>query len=149
MEKFEPKIICFACNWCTSAGADLAGTSRMKYKPNVTIIRIMCSSRVDPQHILWAFIQGADGVIVGGCHPGDCHYINGNYKTARRIPLLRRILENFGIESERLQLEWISASEGVKFVKVINEFTEKIRSLGPLKLPVAETKMKVMNSYGG
>jgi len=134
MGKFEPKIVSFACNWCTSAGADLAGTSRMEYLPNSVIIRVMCSSRVDPQHILWAFKKGADGVFIGGCHPGDCHYIDGNYKTLRRTRLLKRMLEDFGIEPERLHLEWVSASEGQKFVQVINEFTNKIKKLGALDL---------------
>jgi F420-non-reducing hydrogenase iron-sulfur subunit len=135
MAKFEPKIISFACNWCTSAGADLAGTSRMEYTPNSIMIRVMCSSRVDPQHILWAFKQGADGVFIGGCHPGDCHYIDGNYKTLRRYKILEKVLSDFGIEPERLRLEWVSAAEGKKFVTVINEFTEKVRDLGPLNLP--------------
>ncbi|MFW6140664.1 MAG: hydrogenase iron-sulfur subunit [Acidobacteriota bacterium] len=135
MERFEPKIVSFACNWCTSAGADLAGTSRMEYLPNSVIIRVMCSSRVDPQHILWAFKKGADGVFIGGCHPGDCHYIDGNYKTLRRLKFLKNMLKEFGIEPERLHLEWVSASEGQKFVQVINEFTERIRKLGALNLP--------------
>ena len=134
MERFEPKIICFACNWCTSAGADLAGTSRMEYDPQGVIIRVMCSSRVDPQHVLWAFRKGADGVLLGGCHPGDCHYIDGNYKTLRRMVFLKKLLGEFGIEPERLRLEWISAAEGKKFVTVMNEFTNQIRNMGPLKL---------------
>jgi F420-non-reducing hydrogenase iron-sulfur subunit len=134
MERFEPKIICFACNWCTSAGADLAGTSRMEYDPQGVIIRVMCSSRVDPQHVLWAFRKGADGVLLGGCHPGDCHYIDGNYKTLRRMVFLKKLLGEFGIEPERLRLEWISAAEGKKFVTVMNEFTAQIRNMGPLKL---------------
>lgn len=134
MKDFEPKIICFFCKWCTSAGADLAGTSRMEYKPNTVNIRLMCSSRLDPQHIIWAFKKGADGVLVGGCHPGDCHYIDGNYKTWRRVMLLKKMLKGFGIPEERLRLEWISSSEGKRFVEVTNEFIEEIRSLGPLKL---------------
>jgi len=133
MSNFEPKIITFACNWCTSAGADLAGTSRLEYLPNSIIIRVMCSSRVDPQHILWAFKKGADGVLVGGCHPGDCHYLDGNYKTLRRVKMLKKLIEDFGIEPERLRLEWVSAAEGTKFVSVMNEFTEQIRKLGPLE----------------
>ena len=133
MANFEPKIITFACNWCTSAGADLAGTSRMEYLPNSIIIRVMCSSRVDPQHILWAFKKGADGVFVGGCHPGDCHYLDGNTKTLRRVKMLKKLLEDFGIEPERLRLEWVSAAEGKKFVTVMNEFIEQIRKLGPLE----------------
>ncbi len=131
---FEPRIVCFLCKWCTSAGADLAGTSRMKYEPNSTNIRVMCSSRVDPQHILWAFAKGADGILIGGCHPGDCHYLTGNYKTLRKVPILKKVLEEFGIEGKRLRLEWISASEGKKFVEVTNNFIDEIRSLGPLNL---------------
>ncbi|MBL7075625.1 hydrogenase iron-sulfur subunit [candidate division KSB1 bacterium] len=137
---FEPKIICFLCKWCTYAGADLAGTSRMQYAPNGVNIRLMCSSRLDPQHILWAFEQGADGVLVGGCHPGDCHYQEGNYKTLRRMTLLEKLLIQFGLEKGRLRLEWISAAEGNKFVEVMNEFTEQIRSLGPLKLRTEERR---------
>lgn len=133
-EKFEPKIICFFCKWCTSAGADLAGTSRMEYKPNILNIKVNCSSRVDPQHILLAFKRGTDGVLVSGCHPGDCHYQNGNYKTFRKISLLKKVIKEFGIDEKRLRLECISASEGKKFVEVTNEFTEQIRSIGPLKL---------------
>jgi F420-non-reducing hydrogenase iron-sulfur subunit len=106
----------------------------MEYLPNSVMIRVMCSSRVDPQHVLWAFQKGADGVFIGGCHPGDCHYIDGNYKTLRRVKMLEKLLEGFGIEPERIHLEWVSAAEGKKFVSVINEFTEKIRKLGPLNL---------------
>jgi len=138
---FEPKIMCFLCKWCTYAGADLAGTSRMQYAPNATNLRVMCSSRVDPQHILYAFKQGADGVFIGGCHPGDCHYVEGNYKTLRRVILFKRMLEALGIDKRRLRLEWISGAEGKKYVKVMNEFTEEIRALGPLDLEkVALTK---------
>jgi F420-non-reducing hydrogenase iron-sulfur subunit len=129
---FEPKIVGFFCKWCTSAGADLAGTSRKKYPPNVIPIRVFCSSRVDPQHILHAFKNGADGVLIGGCHFADCHYIDGNYKTARRIPILKNLLKSFGIDEKRLRLEWISAAEGEKFTKVVKEMTESIRALGPL-----------------
>ena len=135
---FEPKIVCFVCKWCTSAGADLAGTSRLQYTPNGVNIRFMCSSRVDPEHIIWAFREGADGVLIGGCHPGDCHYQDGNYKTQARVSLLKRLLDDFGIERDRLRLEWISAAEGVKFAEVMNEFTEELRSRGPLKLAVKE-----------
>ena len=133
-DRFEPKIMCFFCKWCTSAGADLAGTSRMQYKPNTVNVRVMCSSRVDPQHILHAFTHGADGVLIGGCHPGDCHYQTGNYKTQRKVPMLRKLLEDMGIDANRLRLEWISASEGRKFVDVTNAFIDEIRSLGPLNL---------------
>lgn len=133
MNNFEPKIIGFICKWCTSAGADLAGTTRMKYPPNMIPITIFCSSRVDPQYILWSFKNGADGVFIGGCHPNDCHYQDGNYKTMKRIPILKNLLKELGIEQERLRLEWISASEADKFRKTITEFTETIRKLGPLK----------------
>ena len=131
---FEPQIISFLCKWCTYAGADLAGTSRMQYVPSSVNLRVMCSSRIDPQHILYAFKQGADGVFIGGCHPGECHYVEGNYKTLRRILLLKQMLEDLGIDKNRLRLEWISAAEGKKYVQVINEFTEQVRALGPLVL---------------
>lgn len=131
---FEPRIIGFLCNWCSYTGADLAGTARMKYPPNVMSIRVMCSGRVDPSFILDAFGKGADGVLVCGCHPGDCHYVEGNYKCMRRIPLTRKLIESFGIDKERLRLEWVSASEGGRFQEVIKEFTEQIRALGPLQL---------------
>ena len=133
---FEPKIIGFLCNWCSYTGADLAGVSRIKSAPNVRIIRTMCSGRVDPAFVLKAFQLGADGVVVMGCHLGDCHYQEGNYKTIRRIPFLKRLIQQFGIDPRRLRLEWVSASEGDRFAEVVNEFTEEIRSLGPLKLPV-------------
>jgi len=135
MEKnFEPKIIGIFCNWCTYAAADLAGVSRMQYSPNIRIIRVMCSGRIHPEFIIYAFKNGADGVLIGGCHPGDCHYIEGNYKNLRRYLLLKKLLKQFGIEEERLRLEWISASEADKFVKVVNEFTETIRKLGPIPI---------------
>ncbi len=132
---WSPQIIGFACNWCTYAGADLAGTSRMKYPVNIRIIRLMCTGRIDPIFILDAFLDGADGVFVGGCHPGDCHYTSGNYKAQRRIILTKKLLQQFGIEPERLQLEWISASEGARFAQVVTKFTERIKFLGsnPLK----------------
>ncbi len=131
-EAFEPRIVGFFCNWCTYLAADLAGTSRMKYAPNVRVVRTMCSGRVDPQLILWAFHNGADGVLIGGCHPGDCHYQEGNYKTLRRTTLLRTMLGQLGIEPKRLRLEWISASEGERLRDVMNEFSSQIRQLGPL-----------------
>ena len=133
-QEFTPSIVGFFCNWCTYLAADLAGTSRMKYAPNVSVVSTMCSGRVDPQLILWAFRNGADGVLVGGCHPGDCHYQEGNYKAMRRANLLRKMLPQFGIEPERVRLEWISASEGERLRDVVNEFTEQIRRLGPLRL---------------
>ncbi len=131
---FEPRIVAFFCNWCTYTAADLAGTARMTYAPHVRVIRLMCSGRLDPQFVLAAFRHGADGVLIGGCHPGDCHYQEGNYKALRRYRLLKRLLREMGIEEERLRLEWISASEGDRVQKVANEFTETIRRLGPLRL---------------
>lgn len=134
-QNWEPKIIAFFCNWCTYTAADLAGVSKLSYAPNVRIIRVMCSGRVDPQFVLSAFANGADGVLIGGCHPGDCHYSEGNYKTLRRISLLKKMLTQFGIEYDRVRLEWISGAEGEKVKTVINEMTDKIRKLGPLNLP--------------
>jgi F420-non-reducing hydrogenase iron-sulfur subunit len=134
---FEPNILAILCTWCSYTGADLAGTSRIPYSPNVKVIRVMCSGRVDPTFVLKAFQTGADGVLVCGCHPGDCHYQEGNMKALRRMPLLRKMLDQFGIEPERVRLEWVSASEGDLFAKISNEFTEKIRSLGPFR--IAET----------
>jgi len=128
---FEPRIVGFLCNWCAYSGADLAGTSRFQYPTNVDIIRVMCSGRVDPIFVLKAFQIGADGVLVCGCHLGDCHYSEGNYKTARRIPLLTKVLQQFGIEPGRLRLEWVSASEGERFAAIVKEMTEQIRVLGP------------------
>jgi len=132
--EFEPKIVAFFCNWCTYTAADLAGTARMSYQPNVRVVRVMCSGRLDPQFILKAFREGADGVLIGGCHPGDCHYQEGNYKALRRFTLLKRMLADFGIEPERVRLEWIAASEGDKVQKTINQMTEQVRRLGPLDL---------------
>ena len=131
---FEPKIVGFICKWCTSAAADLAGVTRLKYQPNSVNIRVMCSSRVDPVHILQAFQSGADGVFVGGCHPGECHYQVGNLQTRKRIMMIHRLLKGMGIDPERLRLEWISASEGTKFKKTMNEFIDTIRELGPLNI---------------
>ncbi|TET99768.1 MAG: hydrogenase iron-sulfur subunit [Candidatus Stahlbacteria bacterium] len=133
MNDFEPRIVCFICKWCTYAGADLAGTSRLKHKPNTTNIRLMCSSRLNMEQIFEIFREGADGVFVGGCHPGDCHYMNGNYKTQKRIMILHRILKDFGIEPKRVRLEWISASEGKRYVELMDDFIEEIRELGPLE----------------
>ena len=133
--KWEPRIVAFFCNWCTYTAADLAGVSRMKYAANTRIIRVMCSGRVDPQFVLEAFAKGADGVLIGGCHFGDCHYVEGNYKAARRIRMLRRVLAEMGIEADRFRLEWISASEGEKVKLVVNDMAEKVKALGPLGLP--------------
>ena len=134
-ETFEPRIVAFFCNWCTYTAADLAGVSRLKHAPNIRIIRLMCSGRVDPQFVLDAFAKGADGVLIGGCHPGDCHYMEGNYKALRRVQLLKRMLHDMGIEQERFRLEWISASEGEKVRTVVNDMVAKVRALGPLGLP--------------
>jgi F420-non-reducing hydrogenase iron-sulfur subunit len=131
---FEPKILGLLCNWCSYTGADLAGTARMKDPPNVYSVRVMCSGRVDPGFILDAFKNGADGVLICGCHPGDCHYVEGNYKCMRRIPLTKLVLEKMGIDPNRLRMEWVSASEGARFKDVVTEFTEQIRALGPLTL---------------
>ena len=133
-DEYEPKIISFVCKWCTSAAADLAGVTRLKYQPNSVNIRVMCSSRVDPVHILQAFEKGADGVFVGGCHLGECHYQVGNFKTRRRIIMLHQLLENLGISPKRLRLEWISAAEGPKFKNAMNDFIDTVRELGPLGL---------------
>ena len=131
---WQPRIIAFFCNWCTYTAADLAGVSRYTYEPNVRVIRIMCSGRLDPQFIMKALREGADAVLIGGCHPGDCHYQEGNYKALRRFKLLKQMLKQFGIEDERLRLEWISASEGDKVQKVINDMVDQVRKLGPLNL---------------
>jgi F420-non-reducing hydrogenase iron-sulfur subunit len=132
---FEPRIVAFFCNWCTYTAADLAGTARMLHAPNARVVRLMCSGRLDPQFALAALREGADGVLIGGCHPGDCHYQEGNYKALRRVMLLRQMLYAMGVEPERVRLEWISASEGDKVRKVVNEMTEALRRLGPLRLP--------------
>ena len=132
--KFEPRIVAFFCTWCTYTATDLAGISRMTYPPNARVIRLMCSGRVDPQFVLSAFREGADGVLIGGCHPGDCHYQEGNYNAMRRYKLLKIMLEQLGIEPERLRQEWISASEGERVQTVMSEMTAQIRQLGPLKM---------------
>jgi len=132
---WQPKIVAFFCNWCTYTAADLAGVSRIKHSATIRVIRVMCSGRVDPQFILDSFAKGADGVLIGGCHPGDCHYIEGNYKCMRRFELLKRLVHDMGIEDDRLRLEWISASEGEKVKTVVNDMTAKIKELGPLNLP--------------
>lgn len=133
MSDFEPKIVGFLCNWCSYRGADLAGTARMKCSPNVRTIRVMCSGRVQPDFILKAFQLGADGVLVLGCHPGDCHYAEGNYKLLRRMELLKKMLSQLGIEDERVRLDWVSASEGDRFISIVSDITEKVRTLGPFK----------------
>jgi F420-non-reducing hydrogenase iron-sulfur subunit len=128
---FEPKIVGFLCNWCSYAGADLAGSARIKYLPNIRVVRVMCSGRVEPAFVMKAFACGADGVLITGCHFGDCHYHEGNYKTVRRYALLKRVLNQFGFEDDRVHLEWVSASEGERFAKVADEFIKKIKALGP------------------
>ena len=137
-EEFEPNIIGFLCNWCSYAGADLAGTSRMKYPPNIKSIRVMCSGRVDPVFVLEALRKGADGVLIGGCHPGDCHYQSGNYKANRRMKLLKKLLEDMAVEPERVRFEYISASEGAKFASVVTEFVDELKKMGPN--PLKEVK---------
>ena len=138
MSDYEPKLVGFLCNWCSYAGADLAGVSRFQYPTNLRVIRVMCSGRVHPAHILEAFKDGADGVLVAGCHiPTDCHYISGNFKAQRRVAIVKKLMEQLGIEPERLRLEWISAAEGEKFAKTIRDMTEDLKKLGPS--PVAKT----------
>jgi len=138
MKDFEPNIIGFLCNWCSYAGADLAGTSRIKYPPNIKSIRVMCSGRVDTVFILEALKKGADGVLVAGCHPGDCHYQSGNYKTNRRIKLLKKLLGEMGVEPQRVRFDYVSASEGHKFASVVTEFVDELKKIGPN--PVKEIK---------
>ena len=130
-DKWEPVIIAFLCNWCSYAGADLAGTSRLQYPPNVRVIRVPCTGRINPLFIIKALCGGADGVIVSGCHPGDCHYISGNLYARRRFAALKRLLELAGIEDGRVTFTWISASEGGRFAKVVTDVTQKVISLGP------------------
>lgn len=131
MADFEPKIVGFLCNWCTYAGADLAGTSRMQYPPNIRPIRVMCSGSVDSAYILRALLEGADGVLLGGCHPGDCHYVSGNYKGRRRITVLKSILKTLGLDDNRVWIRWISASEGKRYADTISEMTSHLKKLGP------------------
>jgi len=133
-EEKEPKIIGFLCNWCSYAGADLAGTSRIQQPPNVRVIRVMCSSRIKPELVLKAFKNGADGVLVAGCHPGDCHYMDGNYYTRRRFVILKKFLEYVGIDPRRFRVEWVSASEGMKFKDVVEGMTNELKDLGKFEL---------------
>ncbi len=130
-EAFEPLILTFCCNWCSYAGADLAGVSRIQYPPNIRIIRVMCSGMVHPNLVIDALTKGADGVLMCGCHPGDCHYQEGNLKAEARAEAIKLMLQDFGIEEERFRLEWVSASEGPRFAQVVTEMTEKVRQLGP------------------
>jgi F420-non-reducing hydrogenase iron-sulfur subunit len=133
-KEFDPKIVGFLCNWCTYTGADLAGTSRIQYPPHIRIIRVMCSGAVDPTYILKALLEGADGVFIGGCHPGDCHYLTGNYKARRRMVLMKSILETLDLEPERFWFRWISASEGQKFADTMTEISEAMKKLGPNRI---------------
>jgi len=130
-EDFEPKIVAFLCNWCAYTGADLAGTSRIQYPPNVRIIRLMCSGAVDPVYVIKPLLDGADGVLIGGCHPGDCHYQEGNYKARRRVAILKNILRQMGFDEERVWLRWISASEGQLFAETVTEMVEALKEKGP------------------
>jgi len=132
--KFKPRIVAFLCNWCSYAGADLAGISRIQYRPNVRVIRVMCSGRIDPIFVLKSLQQGADGVLIAGCHPGECHYAEGNYFARRRFTLMKKLIEFAGIDPRRLRLEWVSASEGKKFADVINEMTEDLENMGSINL---------------
>ncbi len=132
-EEFEPKIIAFLCKWCSSAGSDLAGVSRMKYPPNVVPITVMCSGSVSPLYIFNAFQKGADGVLVSGCHPGDCHYIKGNFYARRRIALVKELIEYIGLEPQRFKMSWVSAAEGKKYTKIIQDFVQELKPLGPQK----------------
>ncbi len=131
MAEYEPTIIAFVCNWCTYTAADLAGTSRLIYPPNVRLIRMMCTGMVDPKYVIKALLEGADAVLISGCHPGDCHYINGNFKARRRVKLLKEILPRFGLDEHRLKLTWIGASEGVDFAATIREMVTEMKALGP------------------
>lgn len=130
--RFEPRIVGFLCKWCAYTGADLAGTSRIKYPPNINPVRVNCSGRVDPILVMKALASGADGILIAGCHPGDCHYASGNMKTLRRFTVLQKMLTQFGIEKERVRLEWVSASEGERYARIVESMTEDIRALGPL-----------------
>jgi F420-non-reducing hydrogenase iron-sulfur subunit len=132
--EYRPTIVAFLCNWCSYTGADLAGTSRVKYAPNIRSIRVMCSGRVEPTFVLEAFKKGADGVLICGCHPGDCHYHEGNYKCLRRFHLLQKYIQQLGIHPDRLRLEWVSASEGKIFGQVVDEMTETVAKLGPCEI---------------
>jgi len=129
---FEPKIVAFLCNWCSYAGADLAGVSRIQYPPNIRVIRVPCSGRINPLYIVKALQQGADGVLVSGCHPGDCHYISGNLFARRKFALLKKFLEQLGVEPERIRFSWVSAAEGVRFAQIIEKVTNDLRTRGPL-----------------
>lgn len=135
-QDFEPRIVGFLYNWCSYAGADLAGVSRLQYPPNVRVVRTMCSTRVDPIFVLKLLMGGIDGVLIGGCHPGECHYMTGNYYTRRRIVMVKKLIETLGIEPDRVRLEWVSASEGPKFAETIQEFVASVKKVGPNPLRI-------------
>ncbi len=141
-ENWEPKIVAFLCNWCSYAGADLAGTSRIQYPPNIRVIRVPCSGRINPFFILASLQHGVDGVVVSGCHPGECHYLTGNYSARRKFALLKDLLEYAGLEEGRVQFSWVSASEGARFARVISEVTRKVTALGPLE-KLSKTRIEV------
>jgi coenzyme F420-reducing hydrogenase delta subunit len=134
MGEYEPTIIAFVCNWCTYTAADLAGTSRLAYPSNTRLIRMMCTGMVDPKYVIKALLEGADAVLISGCHPGDCHYINGNFKARRRVKLLKEILPHFGFDERRVRLAWIGASEGVDFARTMREMATEIKELGPTEV---------------
>ncbi len=144
----EPRILAFLCKWCAYAGADLAGTTRKHYNPNLVSIRLTCSGRIDPTHVLEALAEGYDGVLIGGCHPGTCHYMTGNYKASRRVALLQRMLKQMGVPSQRVRLEWISASESDKFVTVVNGMIDALRKLEPTS-PLGQRELKPVPRSGG
>lgn len=144
-ETWEPKIIAFLCNWCSYAGADLAGTSRIQYPPNIRVVRVPCSGRIDPIFILASLQKGADGVLVSGCHPGDCHYLTGNYSARRRFALLKSLLEYIGLEEDRVQFSWVSAAEGARFARVVEQVTDRVKALGRLTKLVKEVPPGAMN----
>lgn len=141
-DNFEPKIVSFLCNWCSYAGADLAGTSRIEYPQNIRIIRVPCSGRVDPLFVVKAFLDGADGVMVLGCHPGDCHYQQGNYYAQRRYSIVHKLLDFTGIEYDRLFVDWVSASEGKRFADIVTKFTNQVKELGPMVLADKDKQLK-------
>ncbi|MDP4268111.1 MAG: hydrogenase iron-sulfur subunit [Bacteroidota bacterium] len=149
MSEFEPKIVAFVCNWCTYAGADLTGTSRIKYSPNVKIIRFPCTGRIDYNLIMKAFAQGADGIIVSGCHPNDCHYTSGNFHARRRWMTFRHVLQFAGIDTERIQFSWVSAAEGAKWAEVVNNTSKKIKEMGPFKNYQQLSKFVFTEEEGG
>ena len=135
MSEFEPKIVGFLCNWCSYAGADLAGTSRIQYPPNIRIIRVMCSGAVDTVYVLRALLEGADAVLIAGCHPGDCHYVDGNFRARRKVVLLKSILGTLGLEEDRIWVRWVSASEGQKFADTVREISDAVKEMGPNPVP--------------